>query len=678
MASIHAHGSPCYVSSFAISTKDLTSSQRRQATTRIVEILKRDKTLVFKVDTIGREYFLPRPPKVPPQPRKAAPPLSPVTPPLPPVAPRLPFTPPPTPPPSANAMLSAMYAQKIPGSYVLVPTQTHLKSLVSSTTASLDVGAIGLDVLGPDTATAVVQLAIETTVYFVDCAAISPQLVWAELRPILQNPFVSKVVFDGYAIAKMLAGFAQSRTNPVTPVLDLQLAAEALDLGVNCSFNDLLNHLSLPTLPTDDLHQRARQALASRPLEKELLVSATWQGLLLHKAYTATTTALADRVPHLEGASDARLTTAFTSDIRQLGFLHHQIASFERIGWATDNGIAVHENMDDIVRMLPTAWGDLLCTEDIQPHVLDIDLDLGRRPWASVAGQRLFLDTDEAVVVTPADVARVVDAVGGFGSDNRAGIERQLHRVSALRNRESAIVGVTIRVGRHVEGNARLLADVLGDVTKNVLFLGEPGCGKTTIIREVAQHLAATFNVCIVDTSNEIAGDGDVPHPCVGLARRIMVPSLAKQAAVMVECVQNHAPEVMVIDEIGRPNEVEAARTCKQRGVRMIASAHGSLRKLLKNQPLRGLVGGVTSVTVGDALARKGADGNLLKIVAERSGESIFDVIVELRRQRYNSWHVVLDAEAAVDAVLAGGSYTVQVRTRTPGSAAFSMHLEKG
>jgi stage III sporulation protein SpoIIIAA len=279
-------------------------------------------------------------------------------------------------------------------------------------------------------------------------------------------------------------------------------------------------------------------------------------------------------------------------------------------------------------------------------------LDKGRPACAWVDGTRMQLGA-EGRVISIEDIDAVLNELGGFGSDNRAGLEQQLHRISGMRNRDGDVIGLTMRVGRHVSGNADMISDLLFGDERSILFLGEPGSGKTTIVREATRLLSMESNVCVVDTSNEIAGDGDVPHPCIGLARRMMVPSLNDQAAVMVECVQNHTPEIMVIDEIGRPAEVEAARTCKQRGVRMIASAHGDLRKLVKNKQLRSLVGGVESVTLGDAAAKAEAKkvgfGGMQKVKAQRSGPPTFDIIVELRRGEQHEWRIIMGAGQAVD-----------------------------
>mmetsp|Transcript_13547 Transcript_13547/g.44235 ORF Transcript_13547/g.44235 Transcript_13547/m.44235 type:complete len:241 (-) Transcript_13547:627-1349(-) len=209
--------------------------------------------------------------------------------------------------------------------------------------------------------------------------------------------------------------------------------------------------------------------------------------------------------------------------------------------------------------------------------------------------------------------------------------------------------------------------------------------GKTTVVREAARVLAERCNVLIVDTSNEIAGDGDVPHPCVGHARRMQVHSLSEQGHVMVEGVQNHTPEVMVIDEIGRTDEVEAARTCKARGVRIVASAHGDLRKLVQNRALRGLIGGLEHVTLGDAQAavhaksRGFGDAEAVmssKVVTKRGGPPIFEVIIELRRGKQDEWLVITSAADAVDAILDGRKYSVQRRTRDRATGHVFMALE--
>lgn len=201
------------------------------------------------------------------------------------------------------------------------------------------------------------------------------------------------------------------------------------------------------------------------------------------------------------------------------------------------------------------------------------------------------------------------------------------------------------------------------------------------MVREVTRLLAERCNVCIVDTSNEIAGDGDVPHPCVGFARRMMVPSLDKQSAVMIECVQNHTPEVMVIDEIGRSTEVEAALTCKNRWVRLIASAHGNLRNLIKNPKLQGLIGGIGSVTLGDEQAKIKAKRHnmqeIRKVKTERSGSPTFDVIVELKRGEHHVWRIVPNTADAIDRVLDGQQYLAQRRSRDPVTGAIELEFDR-
>jgi len=363
----------------------------------------------------------------------------------------------------------------------------------------------------------------------------------------------------------------------------------------------------------------------------------------------------------------------------------YALASFELLNEVRPDDMLVPAPLDvsnetaTLLAMLPVDLSQDL--DQITLSLSDIVLDKGRTPHAWVGGKRILLGGGGRLVDS-SEIDSIVDQLGGFGSDNRAGLERQLHRISAFRNRESEIIGLTMRVGRHISGNSHIISDLLfADTTASILFLGEPGSGKTTIVREATRLLAERTNVCIVDTSNEIAGDGDIPHPCVGFARRMMVTSLNKQSAVMIECVQNHTPEIMVIDEIGRNTEVEAARTCKNRGVRLIASAHGDLRKVIKNPQIRGLIGGVESVTLGDAQAkleakRKTINGNVSKVKAERAGAPIFDVIVELQRGQHHIWRVVRNTTDAVDRILDGQQYLAERRIRDPASGTIQFEFE--
>jgi stage III sporulation protein SpoIIIAA len=292
-------------------------------------------------------------------------------------------------------------------------------------------------------------------------------------------------------------------------------------------------------------------------------------------------------------------------------------------------------------------------------QLLEIVLDLGREPEARVPGREILLSDRP---VTEADLEYVANRVGQFGEDNRAGIERTLHRVSAIRNRSSRIVGLTCRVGRAVSGTGEIIRDIVVS-GQSILLLGRPGIGKTTMLRECARILADEHRkrVVIVDTSNEIGGDGDIPHPGIGRARRMQVRSPLLQHAVMIEAVENHMPEVIVIDEIGTELEASAARTIAERGVQLIATAHGqTLDNLLVNPTLHDLLGGIQSVTLSDEEARR---RGTQKSVLERKSPPTFDVLVEIQDRDRVAIHQPLSD--VVDAALRAALPTPKVRVRT-------------
>ena len=287
-------------------------------------------------------------------------------------------------------------------------------------------------------------------------------------------------------------------------------------------------------------------------------------------------------------------------------------------------------------------------------------MDLGRLPEARFPDGEVILSDDP---ITDDDINYVISRTGDFGGDNRAGIERTLHRISAIRNRRGKVIGLTCRVGRAVYGTVALIRDVV-EQGRSLLILGRPGVGKTTILREVARVLADDLGkrVVIVDTSNEIAGDGDVPHPGIGRARRMQVARPAEQHAVMIEAVENHMPEVIIIDEIGTELEALAARTIAERGVQLVGTAHGNtLDNLLLNPTLSDLVGGISSVTLGDEEARR---RGTQKTVLERKAPPTFDVVVEQQARQKILVHA--DVAAAVDALLRGEMPAREQRELSP------------
>jgi stage III sporulation protein SpoIIIAA len=318
-----------------------------------------------------------------------------------------------------------------------------------------------------------------------------------------------------------------------------------------------------------------------------------------------------------------------------------------------------HEITDDLEGMLATLPPHIVETIRNHPRqheLLEIVLDLGRLPEARFPSEEMVLGQTE---VSADDIDYVVSRIGGFGEDNRAGIERTLHRISALRNRQGRIVGLTCRVGRAVYGTIRMIQDLI-ESGKSVLLLGRPGVGKTTMLREMARVLADDLNkrVIIVDTSNEIAGDGDIPHPAIGRARRMQVRTPNMQHAVMIEAVENHMPQVIVIDEIGTELEALAARTIAERGVQLVATAHGNvLSNLTLNPTLSDLIGGIQTVTLGDEEARR---RGTQKSILERKAPPTFEVLVEIQDWKRVTVHH--DVGQAVDALLRDKTPDAEVR----------------
>ena len=320
-----------------------------------------------------------------------------------------------------------------------------------------------------------------------------------------------------------------------------------------------------------------------------------------------------------------------------------------------DEWQADHDELDALLTVLPPTVRNAL-EQERREGLLEIVLDLGRLPEARFLDHDVYLDSDE---VTEEDLQYVIARISPFGDDNRSGIERTLHRISAIRNRAGGVIGLTCRVGRAVRGSARVVEEFAMS-GQSVLLVGRPGVGKTTILRELARVLADTARkrVIIVDTSNEIAGDGDIPHPAIGRARRMQVATPALQHAVMIEAVENHMPEVIIVDEMGTELEAAAARTIAERGVQLIATAHGNtLENLLVNPTLSDLIGGVQTVTLGDEEARR---RRTQKTILERKAPPTFDVLVEILG--WNRIAVHADVAKTVDAVLRGHAISPEIR----------------
>ncbi|PJF47543.1 MAG: AAA family ATPase [Chloroflexi bacterium] len=320
--------------------------------------------------------------------------------------------------------------------------------------------------------------------------------------------------------------------------------------------------------------------------------------------------------------------------------------------------LRITDDLDTLLNVLPPTIAEAIRRIGRFNDLIEVVMDLGRLPESRYVSAEANGDAGSSTAreetrvlreteVTQEDLNYVLERIGEFDDDNRAGIARTLHRISGIRNRRGAVVGLTCRVGRAVYGTLKIIEDII-ESGKSILLLGKPGVGKTTMLREAARVLAETKRVVIVDTSNEIGGDGDIPHPAVGRARRMQVSTPSMQHEVMIEAVENHNPQVIVIDEIGRQQEAEAARTIAERGVQLIGTAHGqTIENLMVNPTLNDLIGGIESVTLSDEEARR---RGTQKTVLERRAPPTFDVLIEIRdRHRLLVHH---DVSEAVDALL--------------------------
>ncbi|KAJ8602091.1 hypothetical protein CTAYLR_001646 [Chrysophaeum taylorii] len=593
----------------------------------------------------------------------------------------------------------------------------------------------------PNKSLSILTIAASDCVYIFDCVRLDPKDVCAALDQLFTSDDI-KMFHDLHRDVVALNHFGN--LSRAETLFDSQLAVEYGTGNPLASFDEMLAHFGCRTYSTKDRAKRSMQQEENywtrRPLSREALRSVALGARSMFDA----------RAPILKTLGDVAWCTVLEASRARADFaLEH--AGERSLCFDTSNDYAVasaelleltgrldklaieplkfESEVADLLGLLPDDLKLKLVgggrqsqlsnmverllstprrrrdeesivsgepTNEANWELSDVVLDYGRRPWCMLSRERVMLSDDPERMVTRRDLDAIIEKIGGFGHDNRAGLERKLHRISAIRDRMGEIVGLTMRVGRWFRGNAAMLSDLLLGSNKSILILGEPGSGKTTIVREATRLLSERLNVCVVDTSNEIAGDRPESSLALLLARvKFLTPSLdhrrrrrrrqhsarVHRAFIMIEAVQNHTPDAIVIDEIGRSREVEAARTVKQRGVRMMASAHGDLRKLIKNRELRGLVGGVETVTVGDMMAKEEAKkkgGEASKVKTQRAGEPTFDALIEVRRGAHNEWRVTHNVAAAVDAILNGQEYSFERRSRDPGTGCLRRILAHG
>ena len=305
-----------------------------------------------------------------------------------------------------------------------------------------------------------------------------------------------------------------------------------------------------------------------------------------------------------------------------------------------------NQDLDKLLEKLPGFVKKHVNQHPQKKKIIEIIIDLGRRPEARFPTGPEYLSQK---IISWQDMDYIIKRINGFSNENRAGIEHTLHRISCIRNRQFLIVGLTCRIGRAIFGSICLARDLL-ESGKSILILGKPGVGKTTVIREMARVLSDEMEkrVIIIDTSNEIAGGSDIPHSAIGKARRMQVSQPNFQHQIMIEAVENHMPQVIIIDEIGTELEALAACAIAEKGVQLIGTTHGNcLENLVKNPSLVNLIGGIQYVTLSDEEAKR---RKTQKTILERKTYPTFPIAIEINEQ--NSWTIHENVQVSIDSLL--------------------------